>query len=131
MKNTIFAILTVLILAVVSIAQSKQNAAELDRQYGSLVEALCRISEAYYYEGRMSDAVRLLENGAQMLKQAPVSPADAVKFRLRRGKIICYKNSTDGSDYKESIAFLLDAQKSAKPPKTPKARKTRPNGLRN
>jgi len=92
---------------------SANQPGELTKQYKSLVEALCRISEIHYYEGKLDDAAQLLENGAQMLKQNGISREDALKFQLQRGKILYYKNSVDGGDYTESIAFLLETQKMA------------------
>jgi tetratricopeptide (TPR) repeat protein len=90
---------------------SADQPGEIARQYKSLVDVLCRISEIYYYEGRLDDARQLLENNAQILKQPEFSRADAARFQLQRGKILYYKSSVDGSDYTASIAFLRETQK--------------------
>jgi tetratricopeptide (TPR) repeat protein len=116
MKRLFFPTLLILIFFITAVAQKSRAISsspnnELTRQYKSLIQALNRISEIYYYEGKLDDAWQTLENGAQLLKGKEVSPEDAARFQIQRGKILYYQDSLAGGDYQKSIAFLLETNK--------------------
>jgi hypothetical protein len=57
-------------------------------RYTTLLQALCDISESYYYEGRLDDANTVLQSGQQFLEAKEVGKRDQLKFLLQSGKIL-------------------------------------------
>lgn len=82
-----------------------------DRHYAALVDALCGLSEAYHYAGRMGDAVRVVQRGLEMVNEKEINPRDLLRLLLQQGRLLTENHilqAIEGS-YEDTFAVLQRA----------------------
>ncbi|MEW6736804.1 MAG: tetratricopeptide repeat protein [Acidobacteriota bacterium] len=85
------------------------------QRYKTLINEILQISQAYYYQGRLDDALRLLDNSNEMLDQEEVTCEDWTRVLIQRAKITSFKGSLSGNkDYHNlSLTLLAEAKRRA------------------
>jgi tetratricopeptide (TPR) repeat protein len=88
----------------------------LVQQYEVLVQAMCTISEAYLYEARFDDALRLLNPDILKLGEGELAAKDRIRFCIQRARILRYKGqpNNDHSYYDAALEMLSKADEIAK-----------------
>ncbi len=86
----------------------------LAQQYEALAQAMHAISEAYLYEARFDDALRLLD--VLDLVEKELSPRDNARLCIQRARILRYKGrlNNDHSYYDAALEILSGAEEMAK-----------------
>jgi tetratricopeptide (TPR) repeat protein len=79
-------------------------------QYGVLIDTLCSIAEAYYYCGRLDDALQLLDAGAQILDLKEVGQHSQISLLLQLGKLRVTKVFLSNGDFDSAMAALSRAR---------------------
>lgn len=59
-------------------------------RYAVSLNALSEIANAYYFQGRLDDALRLFQVGEQWLSAQEVQPMDQMSFELKYGQFLIY-----------------------------------------
>src|SRR5581483_6786554 len=85
----------------------------LSQHYATLVHALCNISEVYYLQGRLDDALTVLKAGAQLTAASAVQPQDQVKLLLQYGKVLIRRFFLTSLDVDTMLATVERAQQVA------------------
>lgn len=85
----------------------------IPKYYRALVDILCNLSEAHYYQGNLDTAVSLLESNVEVLAIGKVTLEDRARFQVQRGKMLYYQGAIAGTDSGSALPVLLDAQKLA------------------
>jgi ATP/maltotriose-dependent transcriptional regulator MalT len=77
----------------------QQNA--LGEKYQQLITALCDISEAHYFLGRLDEAIALLQSNHQLADNADVPLRARIKLLLQHSKLLINRgglNNTFATD---------------------------------
>jgi tetratricopeptide (TPR) repeat protein len=90
------------------------RADELARHYHALVDALRGISEAYLYEARLDDALRLLNSDLLGTIQEELMPQDRVRLQFQRARIMRHKCSLKNRGNDAELEILSAAEKEAR-----------------
>lgn len=89
----------------------------IPEHYTLLVKSLCEIAEAYFYQGRLSDAVTLLEQGAEIVKQSDVTDVDRNNLLVEYIKLLITRTVTTGDgSFDRALALLEQVQAQANTP---------------
>jgi hypothetical protein len=94
------------------VANDPTNA--IPKHYSALVNILCQLSEAYYYQGSLDTAMTLLDSNNHILDNSSVTAGDRARFQVQRGKMLYYQGAIADTDSEAALAVLLDAQELAK-----------------
>ncbi|HVB21575.1 MAG TPA: hypothetical protein VNG51_06490 [Ktedonobacteraceae bacterium] len=81
--------------------------------YTALLQTLCDISEAYLYEGKMDEAVNILNIGEQFAKAKEVAPRDVMKLLLQHGNVLIMNYFLTNSGFDAMLSMVLRAKKVA------------------
>jgi tetratricopeptide (TPR) repeat protein len=82
-------------------------------QYVTLIDAICSIAEAYYYRGRLDDALQLLEAGVRILDLKEVEQASQIRLLLQLGKLRVTAIFLSNADFDPAMAALSRARQLA------------------
>lgn len=82
-------------------------------QYTTVLQTLCAICEAYYYLGRVDDAIMLLKMGGQVIEAKEVTQHDQLTLLLQYGKMLTSSIFYSHGDAKEAFAVLARAKQLA------------------
>src|SRR5262249_2990851 len=82
-------------------------------QYTALTQAICDISESYYYLGRLADALRLLEAGLHIVEAPEMRPRDRARLLLQYGELLTTQMFLANGDFDTTMAMLARAQQLA------------------
>ncbi len=86
----------------------------IPKHYNTLVNTLCELSEAHYYQGNLDIAVSLLESNIYILDTSNVTVEDRARFQVQRGKMLYYQGAIADTDSEAALNVLLAAQELAK-----------------
>jgi tetratricopeptide (TPR) repeat protein len=95
------------------VSNQVRDLSTVGEQYARLVDALCDISETYYYAGRLDDGLRLLEGGAALLDGPDTPPRDQARLLLQHGKLLAAAYFQGNGAADAAIAPLSRAQQIA------------------
>jgi tetratricopeptide (TPR) repeat protein len=85
----------------------------IPKYYKVLIDALCQLSEVYYYQGNLDTAVSLLESNLHILTAGKAAPEDRVRFQTQRGRMLYYQGAIADTDSETALPVLLESQKLA------------------
>ena len=65
---------------------------ELSQRYDRIIDDLCDISETYFYQGKLDDALHVLQAGEALLVNDSVSDSGKAKLFLQRIQLYMQDN---------------------------------------
>jgi hypothetical protein len=71
------------------------------------------LSEAYLYNARLDDALRLLRSDIVGLPARELPLEEMVRLQVQRAKTMQFKNRLDGLNNDAALELLLEAEKTA------------------
>jgi tetratricopeptide (TPR) repeat protein len=83
----------------------KDNTGDLADLLKKLVDTHLSIAELYSYEGRLEDAIRLLEDSLERFK-GELRLEDRLRLQVRRARMYLYKGSLDNTGHKKVSDIL-------------------------
>lgn len=87
--------------------------ADLATAYRAIIDAIDRIVETYYYQGRFDEALQLLDSSQQIARQKEVSREDQVKVTVTKGKLLARKSFLSNDGYDAALSVLAVARETA------------------
>lgn len=81
--------------------------------YTTLLQSICDISEAYLYEGKMDEAVNVLNIGEQLALFKEVAPRDTMKLLLQHGKVLNMNYFLTNNGYDAMLSTVLRAKQAS------------------
>ncbi|MBA4318198.1 MAG: hypothetical protein C0412_07340 [Flavobacterium sp.] len=106
MNSIKFSLVIIMMFVIQSLGYSQQNKTSSSIIY-KYVNYLCELSESYYYEGKIDDAVKIMESNLEHL----MISTDELKskFMAQYSKVLYYKHSVQGNEYERPIELIKDA----------------------
>jgi tetratricopeptide (TPR) repeat protein len=77
------------------------------------IQAVLKLSEAYLYEARLEDALRLLDADVLELVERELAPGDGLRVQYQRARILRHRCSLDRSGYDAALDILLRAKETS------------------
>lgn len=82
-------------------------------EYSQLVEIICKISNSYLYNGRLEDAISLVEHSLEITDNKDINQKDRVRLLLQLGKLLNRQSFFGVSEFEKSVEALTLAQQTA------------------
>jgi tetratricopeptide (TPR) repeat protein len=100
--------------AIIQANKTKNTSTDIISElHKELIDVLYRLSEVYYYEGQLENAVQIHESNIYLLSAHGTSLEDKARFQIQRGKMLYYQSSLTDSGFGAAWEVLLDANKLA------------------
>src|SRR5690348_6121303 len=91
---------------------------EFTNYYSIAIDALREIANAYFFLGRLGDALRLLHTSLHMIEAGEVEPQDRLKLLLLYGKILTVDHLINRGDTDPMFSTILQAKQVAEAAET-------------
>ncbi|MFW9996991.1 MAG: tetratricopeptide repeat protein [Candidatus Odinarchaeota archaeon] len=79
-------------------------------EYSSLIQSLCKISEYYLFNGKLTEAIDLLSNCSHILSKSEVHAEDRLSFLLQSGKLLVTNIFLHDGEIDRALAELKQAE---------------------
>ena len=86
---------------------------EFSRHYATAIDALYEIANAYFFLGRLGDALRLLRTSLHMIEEGEVAQKDRLKLLLLYGKVLTVDHLMNRGDTDLMFSTILQAKQIA------------------
>ncbi len=102
--------------SILCFSQPKDHTPELQEHYHTLIQAILRITDLYFYDARVTEAIDLLNAGCLKILEVEFSMEDRVRLQIQRAKMRLYKGSllAQTADIEEAIVLLQKEEENAK-----------------
>jgi tetratricopeptide (TPR) repeat protein len=81
--------------------------------YSQLVEIVCKISDSYLYNGRLEDAIQIVDHTLVIAENKDINPKDRVRLLLQSGMLLNRRSFFGDSELEKSVENLTLAQQTA------------------
>src|SRR5690242_2492776 len=92
---------------------SKFTNDEFTHHYTVAIDALCDIAHAYFFSGRLDDALRLLQTSVRMVEADEAAQKDRLKLLLLYGKVLTVEHLIRRGDADLLFSIIRQAQQLA------------------
>jgi tetratricopeptide (TPR) repeat protein len=92
---------------------SASTSEELAHHYTTAIDACCKIAQAYFYLGRLTEAQHVLRSTQHLIETGDAKPQDCLKLFLLSGQILTIDHFLNGTDANPLFEQLREARQIA------------------